>query len=128
MYYLYENSPKKCRELQDIVDELKQCFDPSVVPSEEGNRPLRACGTRFIPHKVAALKRIDRSGAYLSHLIAMMEDSTVKSVDKQKMKGYYLKWQDAQVILCCAFYYDLLQPSAILCKVLQEDRVCSVSH
>ena len=92
MYYLYENSPKKCRQLQDIVDELKQCFDPSVVPSEGGNRPLRACGTRFITHKVAALKRIiDRFGAYLSHLIAMMEDSTVKSVEKQKIKGYYLK-------------------------------------
>ena len=69
---------------------------------------------------------IDRFGAYLSHLIAMMEDSTVKSVDKQKMKGYYLKWQDAQVILCCAFFCDLLQPSAILCKVLQEDQVCCV--
>ena len=53
-------------------------------------------GTQFITHKVAALERIiDRFGAYLSHLITMMEDSTVKSVDKQKMKGYYLKWQDA---------------------------------
>jgi len=27
MYYLYENSPKKCCELQDVVESLKASFD-----------------------------------------------------------------------------------------------------
>ena len=50
-----------------------------------GNRPLRACGTRFVSHKVAALNFfVDRYGAYFSHLIALTEDSIVKPADKQK--------------------------------------------
>ena len=52
-YYLYEKSPKKCHELDEVVASLKQCLEmPSAVT--KGNRPLRACGTRFVTHKVAA--------------------------------------------------------------------------
>ena len=127
LYFLYENSPQKCRELEDIVAELKECFHISDVPKQGGARPLRACGTRFITHKVAALERvIERYGAYLSHLISMTEDPSIKSPDKQKMKGYILKWQDSQVLLSCAFFHDLLKSPSILCKVLQEDEICVV--
>ena len=88
---------------------------------------MRACGTQFVAHKVAALGRlIDRFGAYLSHLTALTEDSTVKAVDKQKLNGYILKWQNSKILLGCAFFHDLLKPSAILCKVLQEDELCVV--
>ena len=55
VYYLYENSPKKCRELDEVVAELNTCFESSVMPDEGVNRPLRACGTRFVSHKVTAL-------------------------------------------------------------------------
>ena len=69
IYYLYEKSPKKCHELNEVVAELKQCLEPGHLPAEGGNRPLRACGTRFVAHKVAALERIiERFGAYISHL------------------------------------------------------------
>ena len=72
MYYMYNKSPKKCRELEDIIVELKSCLEPSEMPSEGGSRPLRACGTRFRTHKVAALERlIDRFGAYFSHMITL---------------------------------------------------------
>ena len=72
VYYLYEKSPKKCRELDDVVAELKTCFESSVVPDEGGNRPLCACGTRFVSHKVAALGRlVNRYGAYVNHLTAL---------------------------------------------------------
>jgi hypothetical protein len=57
----------------------------------------------------------------------MAEDASIKSVDRQKMKGYVLKWQNAQVLLGCAVFRDLLSPSAILCKVLQEDEICTVN-
>ena len=108
MYYLYEKSPKKCRALDDIILELKSCFEESEVPLKGGIRPIRACGTRFIAHKVAALERmIDRFGAYLTHFVAMMEDDSVKAVDKQKIKGYILKWRDSKVLLGCAFFHDL---------------------
>ena len=59
------------------------------MPSKGGIHPLRAWATRFVEHKVAALERmIDRFGAYISHLIAMAEDSSVKPADKAKMKAY----------------------------------------
>ena len=127
VYYIYDKSPKKCRELEVVVEELKSCLNPAEMPKQGGTRPLRACGTRFVAHKVAALGRlIDRFGAYLSHLAALTEDTSIKSSDRQKLKGYLMKWQDSKVLLGCAFFYDLLKPSAILCKVLQEDELCVV--
>ena len=97
------------------------------MSSQGGIRPLRACGTRFVPHKVAALERvIDRFGTYLSHMIAMTEDTSVKSADKQKVKGYVLKWQDSKILLGCALFHDLLNPCSVLCKVLQEEEICVV--
>ena len=56
----------------------------------------------------------------------MMEDRSIRSVDRQKLKGYLLKWQDAKFLLGCAFFHDLLRPLAILCKVLREDELCVV--
>ena len=38
VYYLYEKSPKKCRDLDDIVAELKGC--PTDMLADGGNRPL----------------------------------------------------------------------------------------
>ena len=38
---------------------------------------------------VSAISRlIDRYGAYLSHIISLTEDPTVKAADRQKLKGY----------------------------------------
>ena len=126
-YYLYEKSPKKCKQLEDIVVELKKCLDPEEMPNKGGSRPLRACGTRFIAHKVAALGRlIDRFGAYLNHVTALTEDTGVKASDRQKLKGYIQKWQKFSILLRCAFFHDLLRPAGILCKILQEDDLCVV--
>ena len=127
MYYLYEKSPKKCRELDEIAAELKLCLEESELPRKGGNRPLRACGTRFVSHKVSALGRlIDKYGVYLSHLCMLTEDPDVRSVDKQKIKGYLLRWRESKMLLGSAFFHDLLKPAAILCKALQEDEVCVV--
>ena len=58
-------SPKKCRELECIIDELKVCLEPTEMPSKGGTHPLSACGTQFVAHKVTTLERmIDRFGAY----------------------------------------------------------------
>ena len=50
LYYLYENSAKKCRELDDVVQSLKFCFTEfeSGLGTTKGNRPLHTCGMRFI--------------------------------------------------------------------------------
>ena len=97
-------------------------------PTKGGNRTLRACITCFVNHKVAALGRlIDRYGPYLNHLTTLIEDSSIKASDKQKLKGFLLKWRDSKMIFGCALFHDLLKPSAILCKVLQDDEVCVIS-
>ena len=54
MYYLYERSAKKCHDLDEVVASLKLCLEPTELPQHGGNRPLHACGTRFISHKVTA--------------------------------------------------------------------------
>ena len=126
VYYLYEKSPKMCVELADVVDELRPCLEESDMPNR-GNRPLQACGTRFVAHKVAALGcLIDRYGAYLAYLTSLIEDPKVKSVDKEKLRGYIRKWHDSKMLLGCALFHNVLKPCTTLCKVLQEDEVCMV--
>ena len=118
---------KKCQELEEIICELRSLLDTSELPGR-GNRPLRACGTRFVCHKVRALERIlDRFGAYLNHLVTLIEDPSTKSIDKQKLKGYVTKWRNCRILLGCAVFHDILKPAAILCKCLQSDELCIVS-
>ena len=127
MYYLYEKSPKKCRALETIVEELKACLEPSEISKKGGSRPLRACGTRFVAHKVAALERmVERFGAYLAHLVAMTEDTSFQAADRLKMKGYVLKWQNTDVLLGCAVFRDILKPASVLSQVLQGEEICVV--
>ena len=47
LYFLYESSPKKCRELEEIVTELRECLSIE----DGGMRPVRASGSRWIAHK-----------------------------------------------------------------------------
>ena len=97
------------------------------IPQKGGLKALRACGTRFVAHKVAALDRLlNRFGAYLSHLTMLIDDPRTRSVDRQKSKGYLLKWRDANMLLGSAYFCDLLKPSSTLCKILHEDDVCVV--
>ena len=97
IYYLYEKSPKKCRQLQDVVESLKASFGEGEVP-KGGTRPLRAHETRFVSHKIEALGRmIDWYGVYMNHLVSLTEDHTVKATDKQKLKGYIKQWKNADI-------------------------------
>jgi len=38
-YYIYKQSPNKCRELEEIVTSLKQCLDDGDIP-DKGNKPI----------------------------------------------------------------------------------------
>ena len=89
---------------------MRNCFTVEEFPKKGGHKPLRACGTHFVAHKVAALDRlIDRFGAYLNHLTMLVDDPKVKRVVQQKLKGYnILKWHDARMLLGSAYFCDLL--------------------
>ena len=109
LYYLYEKSPKKCRELEDIVKKLKTCLGSDEFSHGRGVRPLRYSGTRFVTHKVAALNKVlERFDACVNHLCSLAQDSCVKSVYKQKLKGYIMRWREAKILVGCAFFSVLL--------------------
>ena len=104
------------------------CLGSDDFSPGRGVRPLRASGTRFVSHKVAALRRVlERFGAYLNHLCFLTHDASVKSVDKQKLTGYIRHWRDAKVLVGCAFFSDLFKPGAIFCEVLQKNEMCILS-
>lgn len=120
LYYLYEKFPKKCRELLDIVTDFKEVFE---FPSN-GDRPVRAQGSRWIFHKCKALQRVvDCYGAYIAHLNTLVEDGSIKSLDRQRLKGYLLRWREGKILLGCALYVDILQPPSLLSLSLQGDSV-----
>ena len=119
-YYLYEKSPKKCRELTELVSDLKECIDVD----EAGIKPIRASGSRWVSHKLNAMRRIlSRYGAYTSHLLALSEDHSVKSSDRAKLRGYCNQWLHAKYLLGCAVFVNILSPCAIFSKVLQSNEL-----
>ncbi len=92
LFYLYNNSPKKSTQLAEIVKDLEAAFH---FP-KGGNIPIRCCGTRWITHKRRAMQRIvDRFGAYVTHLEAIVNDSSIKHADKAKLTGYHRRWASA---------------------------------
>ena len=120
LYYLYSKSPKKLRELSDVVSDLGEVFELPMG----GDAPIRSQGSRWTSHKRQALQRIiDRYGAYISHLMDLSVDSSVNNADKAKLKGYLSKWQQGKMLVGCVMYVDALKPPSLLSKALQEDSV-----
>ena len=119
LYYLYNKSPKKSQELTTIVEELKEVYH---FP-KGGSLPVRCQGTRWINYKRKAMQRvIDRFGAYISHLAALIEDSSVKACDKARLKGY-VQWNQGKILVGCAMYIEILKAPSILSLALQEDQI-----
>ena len=124
LYYLYEKSAKKSRELEGIVSDLEQAFNLVKV----GNCPIRSCGTRWITHRRKALQRVvDRYGAYIAHLSTLAEDTSLKAPDRARLKGYLLKWKQPMYLVACALYIDALKPVSLLSLTLQSDNADIVS-
>ena len=110
LYYLYEKSPKKCRELEEVISDMKNC----ITFNDVGSRPVRVSGSRWVSHKLSAMRRVlSKYGAYTNHLITLSEDSTVRSADRAKLRGYCRQWTDAKYLLGCAVFIDVLTPSSI---------------
>ena len=123
LYYLYSKSPKKIRELTDIISDLREVYEFG----KGGDVPIRSHGSRWISHKRQALQRIiDRYGAYIAHLTTLAADSSVKSANRAKLKGYLSKWEHGKVLIGCTLYVDALKAPSLLSKALQEEtRYCS---
>lgn len=124
LYYLYEKSPKKMRGLEELYSSYKQCLE-----FVEGSlKPKRASGTRWILHKVRALKLlVDKFGIYMQHLESLSCDDSVKKTDQAKLKGYLRNWKTGKMFIYSCFFIDLLQSSASLSAAFQDLDVDAVS-
>ena len=108
-------SPKKSRELCDIVEDLREVWELSAG----GNLPVRSQGSRWITHKRKAMQRIvDRYGPYLNHLSALVEDHSINSSDRARLRGYIHMWKQAKMLFGAA---DLLKAPSLLSLSLQDD-------
>ena len=124
LYYLYHKSPKKTHELVSLVEDLKNVFN---LP-KAGNVPIRSEGSRWITHKRRALQRvIDRYGAYINHLTTLSQDSTIKTEDRARLKGYLNRWANCKILIGCVLYVEVLKPVSILSLALQGSNVDIVS-
>ena len=78
LYYVYAKSPKKSKELCEIVEDLEKGYN---IP-KGGDRPIRSHGSRWISFKCKALQRlVDRYSLYMVHLATLVEDRAVSSSD-----------------------------------------------
>ena len=80
-------------KLEEVITDLREC----VEFDDAGVRPLHASGSRWVAHKLNAMKRVlSKFGAYTMYLTNLSKDSSVKSVDRAKLQGYLRKWLDAK--------------------------------
>ena len=109
---------KKCRELEDLISDLGEF----ISFTDKGLRPVRASGSRWISHKLSAMRRIlSKYGAYTMHLAALSGDRSVRSTDRAKLQGYCKQWVDCKYVLGCALFIDLLNPCAAFSKAMQAN-------
>ena len=69
---------------------------------------------------------LSKYGAHTNHLVALPEDSTVKSADQAKLHGYYHQWTSTKFMWGCVVFIDILTPSVIFSKVMQSDEFDTV--
>ena len=53
----------------------------------------------------------------------MSEDSAFKAVDRQKFKGWLLKWQQARVPLLACLFLEILSPAKTLSLAFQGEEI-----
>lgn len=104
LYYLYQKSSKKLRELRQMHDVLKEIYD-----FEDGQlKPAKVGGTRWIAHYMRSMNGfIDKFGVYLQHLENVISD-TSKKCDRATLEGKRRQLVNAEVILKCCVFVDLL--------------------
>ena len=109
LYYLYNNSPKRLRELAALADVM----EAHIV------KPRKAHGTRWVQHKLEAARAILRSYDVLAaHLESMSADH---AHDQAKAKGLLAKLTSFKFVVHLVFIIDLLKPLSKLSLAWQKD-------
>ena len=91
---------------------------------EGGVKPKKSSGSRWISHKLAAMKMcLDKWGVYIQHLETMTEDETITSKEKAKMKGYLKRWKSSRMPLLLSLFIDILTIPSILSLTFQKETI-----
>jgi hypothetical protein len=100
LYYLYQKSPKRYRELQGLAEAWG-----NSVP-----KPTKACGTRWIDHKYKAMKiALENYGVLMTHIESLaITDSQIAK--RAELKGFLKRWKNASVPINLSIYLDVLSP------------------
>ena len=123
IYYLYEKSPKKLRELKVIHELMKETFEFD----DGGVKPVRACGTRWVDHKSKAMKRIlEKYGVFIAHLENVASEKSYSKKERARISGYVKEWKSSKVLVNLCFYIDILEPIRKLSLTFQGDKVDTV--
>ncbi|XP_065667866.1 zinc finger protein 862-like [Hydra vulgaris] len=124
MYNIYKKSPKKLRQLGNLVAILEEGNSFDIA----GIRPKKASGTRWIAHKIQALEMIlDKYRVYMKHLENMTADFSFTQAERAKFKGYHQQWNHGRIPLYIALFIEVLSPAKLLSLSFQSNDIDSVA-
>ena len=111
IFYLYQKSPKRLRELKEFAE----IYEKSVP------KPAKAGGTRWIDHKFCAMSVILQNyGIYITHLESLAQTDS-QSLKRAEIEGFVKKWEYAKYPLYLALYIDILTPIKVLSQHMQQE-------
>ena len=94
---------------------------------DSGVKPVRASGTRWIAHKVSAMKRIvDKYGVYVQHLEHVLSDTSYRAKERARIQGYLKNWKTGKMLIHLCFYLDILGPAKELSVNFQHEKIDTV--
>ena len=119
LHLLHRQAPKRLRQLKELHDIYKERLEFE----EGGVKPKKANGSRWISHNLAALKLCkNKWELYIKYLEKMIEDQTIPSKDRARIKGYLKQWRRSKMLLLVSLFFDLLNiPSTLSLSFQRED-------
>uniref|UniRef100_UPI00358ED6B1 uncharacterized protein n=1 Tax=Myxine glutinosa TaxID=7769 RepID=UPI00358ED6B1 len=116
LFYLFKRSAKKWKNMEQLTD----IIDEHVL------KPTKACGTRWIGHRLLAVKALDRDYKTLRMLFDDLgsgerEDTT--ATVSATMKGRIKDLKTHKFALYLAVYQDLLQELSVLSNRFQAEDI-----
>ena len=111
LYYLYQKSPKRLRELKAMAE----VWEKSIP------KPSKAYGTRWINHKMRAMQIVlDNYGPLMSHIESLSQTDS-QAAKRAELVGFLKRWTDASIPIYMAIYLDILSPLQQLSLGLQQE-------
>ena len=111
LYLLYQQSPKRLRELRRIAEAYEQSI----------TKPTKPYGTRWIDHRLRAMQvALDNYGMFITHIESLATTDS-QATRRAELRGYLTRWKDASLPIHIAMYLDILRPLRRLSLGFQQE-------